>query len=197
MIPRVWDGEKRTRLYPSEDWHQGEILTHGSNETKEAAHLEISCAENIDKVDSVSISMSVLYILLNNLEYNYVHTYSSPDIGSPCPTDLGIDTTELRLCVCDKSCLTLCDSMEYSLPDFSVHGIFQARILEWVVISSSRESSWPREGQGSNSCLLHLLHWQADSLPLYHLGRLSYVYLLSNSRKLFWTLMEGALSFHS
>ena len=43
-------------------------------------HLEISSAENIDKVDSVSISISVLYILLNNLKYNYIHTYSSPKV---------------------------------------------------------------------------------------------------------------------
>ena len=31
-----------------------------------------------------------------------------------------------------KSCLTLCDSMDCSLPGFSIHGIFQARVLEWV-----------------------------------------------------------------
>ena len=34
--------------------------------------------------------------------------------------------------------------MDCSLPDFSVHGIFQARVLEWVTISFSRGSSWPR-----------------------------------------------------
>ena len=39
-------------------------------------------------------------------------------------------------------CLTLCDPMDYNLPDFFVHGIFQARILEWVSISYSRGSSW-------------------------------------------------------
>ena len=39
---------------------------------------------------------------------------------------------------------TLCDPMDYSLPGFSVHGIFQARVLEWVAISFSRGSSWPR-----------------------------------------------------
>ena len=33
----------------------------------------------------------------------------------------------------------------YSLPGSSVHGIFQARILEWVAISFSRRSSWPRD----------------------------------------------------
>ena len=35
--------------------------------------------------------------------------------------------------------------MDYSLPGSSVHGISQTRILEWVVISCSRESSWPRD----------------------------------------------------
>ena len=40
-----------------------------------------------------------------------------------------------------KSYPTLCDLMDGSPPGFSVHGIFQARILEWVAISSSRRSS--------------------------------------------------------
>ena len=44
-----------------------------------------------------------------------------------------------------KSCLTLGDPMDCSLPCFSVHGIFQARILEWVAISFSRGSSTPRD----------------------------------------------------
>ena len=34
-------------------------------------------------------------------------------------------------------CLTVCDPMDWSLPGFSVHGIFQARVLEWVAISFS------------------------------------------------------------
>ena len=34
-----------------------------------------------------------------------------------------------------QSCSTLCDPMDCSLPGFSVHGIFQARILEWVAMS--------------------------------------------------------------
>ena len=40
---------------------------------------------------------------------------------------------------------TLCDPMEYSLPGSSVHGILQARILEWVAISFSKGSSQPRD----------------------------------------------------
>ena len=41
-------------------------------------------------------------------------------------------------------CPTLCESMDYSLP-CSVHGILQARTLEWVAISFSRGSFLPRE----------------------------------------------------
>ena len=40
--------------------------------------------------------------------------------------------------VMSESCLTLCDTMDCSLPGSSVHGILQARILEWVARSSSR-----------------------------------------------------------
>ena len=40
-----------------------------------------------------------------------------------------------------QSCLTLCDPMDCSPPGSSVHGILQARVLEWVVISFSRGSS--------------------------------------------------------
>ena len=43
-----------------------------------------------------------------------------------------------------QSCPTLHNPVDYSLPGSSVHGILQARILEWVAISSSRGSSWPR-----------------------------------------------------
>ena len=43
-----------------------------------------------------------------------------------------------------QSCPTLCNPMDYSLPGSSTHGIFQARVLEWVVIAFSRGSSLPR-----------------------------------------------------
>ena len=38
-----------------------------------------------------------------------------------------------------QSCPTLCDPMDCSLPGSSVHGIFQARVLEWIAISFSRK----------------------------------------------------------
>ena len=44
-----------------------------------------------------------------------------------------------------QSCLTFCDPVDCSLPDSSVHGIFQALVLEWIAISFSRGSSQPRD----------------------------------------------------
>ena len=40
-------------------------------------------------------------------------------------------------------CPTICNHMDCSLPGYSVHGILQARILEWVAFPFSRESSQP------------------------------------------------------
>ena len=62
----------------------------------------------------------------------------------------------------------LCDPTDCSPPGSSVQGIFQARILEWVAISYSRDLPDP----GVEPRLLCLQHWQVDSLPLSHLGNL-------------------------
>ena len=54
------------------------------------------------------------------------------------------DPTLQGSCMCAKSlqsCPTLCDSIDCSLSGFSVHGILQARILEWAALPSSRRSS--------------------------------------------------------
>ena len=70
--------------------------------------------------------------------------------------------THYIYCACSvaKSCLTLCNAMDCSLPVSSVQGISQAGILEWVAIASSRGSSWPR----AQTCVLcigrqALYHW--------------------------------------
>ena len=49
------------------------------------------------------------------------------------------------MCSVSKSCLTLYNPMDCGPPGSSVHRISQARILEWVAISFSRGSSWPRD----------------------------------------------------
>ena len=69
------------------------------------------------------------------------------------------------LCTCAKSlqsCPTLCDTMDYSLPDSSVHGILQARILEWVATPDPPPVDLPDSEIKPAS--------QADSLALSHLG---------------------------
>ena len=50
-----------------------------------------------------------------------------------------------EICEVAQSCPTLCDPMDYSLPGSSLHGILQARVLEWGAISFFRESSQPRD----------------------------------------------------
>ena len=62
-----------------------------------------------------------------------------------------------------KFCPTLLQPHDCSPPGFSVHGISQARILEWGAVSYSRRKI--PTFQRSN---LHLLYWQADSLLLSH-----------------------------
>ena len=57
--------------------------------------------------------------------------------------------------------------MDCSPPGSSVHGILQARILEWVAMLSPEDLHL---FQGLTPCLLDLLHWQANSLPLARLG---------------------------
>ena len=76
------------------------------------------------------------------------------------------------LCVCAQLWPTLCEPVDCSPPDSSVQGISQARELEWVATGVDCHAIF--QGlfpiQGSKPCLSHLLHWQAGSLLLYHLG---------------------------
>ena len=70
---------------------------------------------------------------------------------SDCQDRAGEGLVEKCVCVCvcvhacAQSCLTLCDPVDCSPPDSAVHGISQARTLEWVAISFSRGSSGPRD----------------------------------------------------
>ena len=71
-----------------------------------------------------------------------------------------------------QSCPTRCDPVKSSPPDSSVHGVSQARILEWVAISYSRGSSRPRDRTRVSyvSCigrqvLCHQLRWYSTKPP--------------------------------
>ena len=60
--------------------------------------------------------------------------------------------------------LTLCNPMDYSPPEFSVHGILPAKILEWVAIPFSRGSSQPRNQTQVPHCrwILYCLNHQGN-----------------------------------
>ena len=75
------------------------------------------------------------------------------------------------LVLVNRLCLTLCDTMDYSWPSSSIHGILQARILERIAVPFSRGSSQPREWTWVSHCrqiLYHLSHRET----LYFLGYL-------------------------
>ena len=76
--------------------------------------------------------------------------------------------TTLLLCMLAPSCPTFCDPMNCSPSGSSVHKISQARLLEWVVISLSRGSSWPSD-QTRVSCIgRHVLYCWATRSPYIH-----------------------------
>ena len=76
------------------------------------------------------------------------------------------DTANQTLLGLRDSYSDICDPLDYSLPISSVHGIFQARILEWVAISSSRGSSKLRD----QTHVSHVSCIAGDSLSLRHQG---------------------------
>ena len=83
------------------------------------------------------------------------------------------EKNEDGLCMCvlvTQSCPTLCDLRDCSSPGSSVHGILQARILEWV--ASSSPGDLPNPGIEPRSPAL-----QADSLPSEPLGKPIYTYV--------------------
>ena len=58
---------------------------------------------------------------------------------------LSLKYSSLVVVLVAQLCPTRCDPMDYGLPGSSVHGILQARILEWIAIPFSRRSFWPRD----------------------------------------------------
>ena len=76
-----------------------------------------------------------------------------------------------------QSCLILCSPVDSSPLGFSVHGIFQARILEWVAMASSWGSSWPRNITHifcisciAGGFLTHWTTWDQPSHPQHQWG---------------------------
>ena len=110
-------------------FHHGRLLT-------ELSYLTTICMRN------------KLILLVKPVRFGgpFICTYLK---ASSTETDVKVLVAQL--------CSTLCNPMDCSLPGLSVHGILQARMLEWVAISFSRRSFWPRDSIWV-SCIV-------DSLP--------------------------------
>ena len=76
-------------------------------------------------------------------KYNWCSHYGEQYGGSL--KKIKIEQPATPLSEVAQSCPTLCNPVDCSPPGSSIHGILQARILEWVAISFSRGSSWPRD----------------------------------------------------
>ena len=78
----------------------------------------------------------------------------------------------MHACLRAQCCLTLCHPVVCSLLSFSVHGVFQARILEWVAISSSRGSFLPKDWTHLScvSCIVgrFFIAWAIREAQQYH-----------------------------
>ena len=93
------------------------------------------------------------------------HVHPSLSSNSSGSRPLKLTGKIVCCCLITKSRPTLCHPRDYSLAGSSVHGISQARVLEWVAISFSRQSSWPRD-QTHVPCIGTLQRaLQVDSLP--------------------------------
>ena len=88
--------------------------------------------------------------------YKFLHLFIQQTLISTCfvvrPCSMHWECSKQKILLSQKSesevtplCPTLSDPMDCSLPGLFVHGILQARILEWVAISFSGESSQPRD----------------------------------------------------
>ena len=112
------------------------------------------------------IVLIVWCLLLIGCKLPQVHNWSFTDIQ-------GTQNGDKYTCVLViHSCLTLCNHMDYSLSGSSVHGILQARILEWIVMPFTRGSSQPRDRTPSSlphykQVLYHLSHQRSPVFALF------------------------------
>ena len=109
-------------------------------------HTYVKCKMGYALLYEVSITIKIIHSFLVQID-KYL----------PCPF-LQIPPAASAAAKSLQSCPTLCDPIDSSLLGSSVHGISQARILEWVAISFSRGSSrW-----GDTTCISWLGRWILD-----------------------------------
>ena len=127
-----------------------------------ATHLPPLLEENMISAFFPPSKNLIICVLFIPLQYSYLE--NPMDRGVWWATVLGVsesDTTDLTFTHYDKGdffiaaakslqlCLTLCNPMDYTPPDSSVHGILQARTLEWVAISFSERNYRKKESEAT------------------------------------------------
>ena len=119
----------------------------------------------------LALHSHMLHLLVNNFLRSVLVWFPNSMGNRVCFSPLLLSV--IICCCCVRIlCLTLCDPMDCSPPGSSVHGILQARVLEWVAMPSSRGSSQPRD-QTHVSCiscigrqiLYHYSPWEDIPLP--------------------------------
>ena len=91
-----------------------------------------------------------LWEMYNRIQSSHEQSSTVPRIPS-----------KVVLCLVAQSCPSLCDPLDYSLPVSSVHGIFQARILEWVATSfSSHPKLLDTQRTKTKFLTYSLLYWE-------------------------------------
>ena len=103
------------------------------------------------------------FLINNFLSLILSHSYGITNSNIHCASFYTFLSIHSHVCACAQPCLTLCNPLGCSLPGSSIHGIFQARILEWVAMPSFRGSSWRRDWTHIScvSCIVgrFFTHW--------------------------------------
>ena len=127
--------------------HTGEIWLKNSIRSLDALHNitpngDRTWSLEVQAKDRGSPSFSTTALLKIDIVDTEVSTKPTWRVGQrPAQASLQRGQRESEVA---QSCLTLCNPIDCSLPGSSVHGIFQAIVLEWIAISFSRRSSQPR-----------------------------------------------------
>ena len=148
MMGNVWEKGRETSILWMGDWGSVILIDKGRNSSKYPASLQHSNIYMNKYSCKWRLICSDLSLEANAVTYRGMHI-----VVCVC----------VCVCVCAHSVVPDC-----SLPASSVHGISQARILEWVAISFSRGSSQPRD-PSCVSCigrrlLYHQATWEARSI---------------------------------
>ena len=120
------------------------VATHSST-----LAWRIPWTEEPGELQSIGSQKSRKWLSARMCAHTHTLTHSVSTLGNPAQRQSFLKFVSNMFSESESEvaqlCPNLCDPMDCSPPGSSVHGIFQARVLEWVAISFSRGSSWPRD----------------------------------------------------